>query len=451
MSDTQADEHESIPTAVQRFLRDPLNFTSSPITMYDLLGKDNILCLVKVTSEEVDDEFTGAKLCYSFYALIPDTIEYVLISSKIDFTQIIGSGLSFETICLPFPGHNEGDVPYNPSKYIISPHETAPLSVKFPGNKNPYLVDFSIFLRENPDVDVLVFKCRSKSNEVVNPIMDGTNYFHSGSFSNLSIDILISMGVLHCKLDYELRLDGLFLFSNMKKVCDLLFSNPDYLDKYAKLVRQTQISEYDSENPKPTIQMQMQMQAVPKKPNWMAKMSDEEVALYVNGTLKVTWYRLLNKRALEAYIKKLNDLNIEAQSRLERAESEYDYRRNYFIKKIHIPSLVLQENVGLKIFWKQIIEFNKSRIPPYLPCCLKFSNEVEDKLLTQQYNHPTTLIDISPMKFEIFQETNRNSYHFLECMYFVFIMLPPQEVLVTGGNIKKRYSRKNRKRYSSKK
>ena len=131
----QALESELTTTAVQRFLSNPLNFTSSPVTMYDLLGKDNILCLVKVTSETGDGGFTKAKLCYSFYALIPYTREYVLISSIIYFNGI--RGLGNETICLPFPRHNEGDVPYNPSKYIIYPHETAPLSVNFKENKNP--------------------------------------------------------------------------------------------------------------------------------------------------------------------------------------------------------------------------------------------------------------------------------------------------------------------------
>ena len=441
MSDTQALEHESTNIAVQRFLRDPLNFTSSPITMYDLLGNNKILCLVKVTSETGNDGFTKAKLCYSFYALIPGTREYVLISSKINFNGI--RGLGYETICLPFPERDVGDVPYNPSKYIISPHETAPLSVKFTENKNPMLVFFSIFLRENPDVDVLVFNPRS--NEVVNPIMDGTNYFHSASPSNLSIDRLRSMGVLECKLGYELSLDGLFRFSNMKKVCDILFSDPSYLDRYAESVRQPHVSKYDANNPEPI----MPVQEVPNKPDWMNKMSDDEVALYVKGTLTVPWNHPLNERALNRYKDEISKIS-KAKAEFESSRSVHDSNRERFIANIPIPSLVLQENVGLKIFWKEIVEFNKSRIPPYLPCCLKFSNEVEDALRIQQHEHPTTLIDISPMKFEIFQETNRNSYHFLECMYFVFRMLPPQEVLPSGGNIKKRYSRKNRKLYSRK-
>jgi hypothetical protein len=185
-------ESESIETQCLRFLHNPINFSNSDATMYDLLGQNKILCLVTVPTKGDDGLYKGKEIprihkdwriiverdrydrvtnvsyknkingsmqnempldtvdpfdyeppivYYAFYALHPTEHEKMY--------ELIGHGKDLaQPTCLPFPEKMNNE-PYNPEQF--------PECKKYRSNINPTLVQFSEFLGENPNVQFMYF------------------------------------------------------------------------------------------------------------------------------------------------------------------------------------------------------------------------------------------------------------------------------------------------------
>jgi hypothetical protein len=197
----------SVSIAASQFWKDPLGFNvthrDSGATMFDLLGEKKILCLVILPKKDKygfyrgdrilkpgwekilnkDGKVTGYKnkkdgsktdadlndiefpfscsypfmyenpvVKYAFYALVPVKQEhtYALIGSNGTSKPLLSD---VEDTCLPFPDKmriGDKDLDYSPEQF--------PNVTKYHKNKNPTLVEFSEFLKENPTVDCFYLK-----------------------------------------------------------------------------------------------------------------------------------------------------------------------------------------------------------------------------------------------------------------------------------------------------
>ena len=505
------EEDESTKMQCLRFLSNPLNFSNSQATMSDLLGPNLILCLVTLPSKGDDGLYKGKQIprlhkdwykietydlytrsvsyrnrktdktvtempldtdgpfdyhtpmvYYAFYALDPNNHE--------NGYELIGYGtpdkvnpLKIKPTCLPFPEKMKGEtgelLPYNPEQF--------PECTEYPENKNPSLVEFSLFLKENPDVQFFTLKYddspemqntrQEKEKEIkeriqnsrapryesdmqggspelfVVPTMKSSNMISPRFWYNGVDDIIDST--------YVLDKSGMAFVGKIKEFWDV-FTSKEYSDLILRnrdKIVNLMLHQY--------IEFaKIYLPDNVRRPNWMSNLSKEEVRKYLEDEKKLNPIHVFDNRSLKHYKDTIFKSREELLSQGQITKKAIEFEKK---AELQIPYGLDQRNTGLQRFIEEVEQrkhyqeddWSDFKLNPNF-CRLYFSTE-----LAKTLSHTIPGFPING--FEIFRESNSNKTNLLNLFKIIIDSIQP--LLVTdGGNIKKPYSKKNRKRYSRK-